>query len=141
VIVAVLDLIPLAGATIAAILIGTVAFLHSVTAGIVIVVFFIVYQQIENSVLYPAIMAKRVRINPLVVLLSVLLSVAIFGFVGALLAVPVAGAIQVAVKAVQMERRREKLVVAEESPQSRRRRRRRAIEELSSPAAPGCPPS
>ena len=139
--VAVADLIPLVGATIGAIVASLAAFFHSPTAGIIAVVFFIVYQQIENSVLYPAIMAKRVRINPLVVLLSVLLSVAIFGFVGALLAVPVAGAIQVAVKAVQMERRREKLVVAEESPQSRRRRRRRAIEELSSPAAPGGPPS
>src|SRR4029453_16325336 len=45
VIVAILDLIPLAGATIAGILIGTIAFLHSVTAGIVVVAFFIVYQQ------------------------------------------------------------------------------------------------
>ncbi|MFT3852699.1 MAG: AI-2E family transporter [Ilumatobacteraceae bacterium] len=136
--VAVADLVPLVGATIGAIVASLAAFFHSPTAGIIAVIFFVVYQQIENGVLYPAVMARRVKINPLVVLLSVLLSVAIFGFVGALLAVPFAGAIQVAVKAVQMERRREKLVVAE-TPQSRRRRRRRAIEELSSPAAPGGP--
>ena len=136
--VAVADLIPLVGATIGAVVAALAAFFHSPTAGIVAVIFFVVYQQIENSVLYPAVMAKRVKINPLVVLLSVLLSVAIFGFVGALLAVPFAGAIQVAVKAVQMERRRERLVVAE-TPAARRRWRRRAIEELSSPAAPGGP--
>ena len=52
-IVAILDLIPLAGATIAAILIGAVAFLHSIPAGIVVIVFFIVYQQIENHLLQP----------------------------------------------------------------------------------------
>jgi predicted PurR-regulated permease PerM len=136
--VAFADLIPLVGATIGAIVASLAAFFHSPTAGIIAVIFFVVYQQIENSVLYPSVMAKRVKINPLIVLLSVLLSVAIFGFIGALLAVPASGAIQVAVKAVQLERRRERLVVTE-SPPSRRRRRRRAIEDLSSPAAPGGP--
>lgn len=133
--VAVADLIPLVGATIGAAVAVLAAFFHSPTAGIIALIFFVVYQQIENSVLYPSVMAKRVRINPLVVLLSVLLSVAVFGFVGALLAVPVSGAIQVAVKAVQLERRREILGVnpADETTQGRRRRRRQAIEEFSSP--------
>ncbi len=111
--VAFADLIPLVGATLGAAVAVLAAFFHSPTAGIIAIIFFIVYQQIENSVLYPSIMAKRVKINPLIVLLSVLLSVAIFGFIGALLAVPASGAIQVAVKAVQLERRREKLVVAD----------------------------
>jgi predicted PurR-regulated permease PerM len=136
--VAFADLIPLVGATIGAIVASLAAFFHSPTAGIIAVIFFVVYQQIENSVLYPSVMAKRVKINPLIVLLSVLLSVAIFGFIGALLAVPASGAIQVAVKAVQLERRRERLVVTEEPP-NRRRRRRRSVEEFSSPAAPGGP--
>jgi predicted PurR-regulated permease PerM len=136
--VAFADLIPLVGATIGAIVASLAAFFHSPTAGIIAVIFFVVYQQIENSVLYPSIMAKRVKINPLVVLLSVLLSVAIFGFIGALLAVPASGAIQIGVKAVQMERRRERLVVSEEAP-NRRRRRQRATEDLSSPARPGGP--
>ena len=138
--VAVADLVPLVGATIGAAVAVLAAFLQSPTAGIIALIFFIVYQQIENSVLYPAVMAKRVKINPLVVLLSVLISVAIFGFIGALLAVPASGAIQVAVKAVRMERRRERLVVSEETPQGRRRRRRRAVQEFSSPAAPDGPP-
>ena len=70
-IVAILDLIPLAGATIAAILIGTVAFIHSIVAGIVVVVFFIVYQQIENHFLQPVVYGRTVQLSPLVVLISV----------------------------------------------------------------------
>jgi predicted PurR-regulated permease PerM len=95
VIVAILDLIPLAGATIAAIIIGTVAFLHTVTAGIVVVVFFIVYQQVENHFLQPVIYGRTVQLSPLAVLISVLIGAKLAGILGALGAIPVAGAIQV----------------------------------------------
>ena len=95
VIVAVLDLIPLAGATIAAIIIGTVAFLHSITAGIVVVIFFIVYQQIENHFLQPVIYGRTVQLSPLAVLISVLIGAKLAGILGALGAIPVAGSIQV----------------------------------------------
>ena len=64
----------------------------------------IVYQQIENHVLGVAIMSRTVRINPLAVLLSVLISVELFGFLGALLAVPAAGIIQVIVRDLYDER-------------------------------------
>ena len=93
--VAILDLIPLAGATIAAILIGTVAFLHSVFAGIVVVVFFILYQQFENHLLQPLVYGRTVQLSPLVVLIAVLVGAEIAGILGALAAIPVAGAIQV----------------------------------------------
>ncbi|MEO5723721.1 MAG: AI-2E family transporter [Ilumatobacteraceae bacterium] len=109
--VAFADLIPLVGAIIGAAAAVVVAFLHNSTAGIISLVFFIVYQQIESSVLYPAIMARRVKVNPLVVLLSVLLGVEIFGFLGALLAVPVSGALQVAIKAIWQEHRRGRMVL------------------------------
>ena len=138
--VAFADLIPLIGATLGAAVAVLAAFLHSTTAGIVMIIFFVVYQQIENNALYPSVMAKRVKVNPLVVLLSVLLSVSLFGFIGALLAVPASGAIQVAVKAVQVERRRERLTIVD-APTGRRRWRRRAADEMSSPAAPGEPPA
>ena len=95
VIVAVLDLVPLAGATIAALVIGTVAFLHTVTAGVVVVVFFIVYQQIENHFLQPVIYGRTVQLSPLAVLVSVLIGAKLAGILGALGAIPVAGAIQV----------------------------------------------
>ncbi len=96
--VAFADLIPLVGATLGAIVAVIAAFLVSPTVGIVAIVFFALYQQFENSYLQIAIMSRTVRVNPLVVLLSVLLGVEIFGLAGALLAVPLAGATSVVVK-------------------------------------------
>ena len=93
--VAFADLIPLVGATLGAIPAVVVAFLHSTTAGIATVIFFVVYQQFENHVLQVTIMAKTVDLNPLVVLIAVLIGVELSGILGALLAIPVAGIIQV----------------------------------------------
>ncbi len=102
--VAFCDLIPLVGATLGAIPTIGFAFLHSTTAGVTAVIFYIVYQQVENHILGVAIMSRTVRINPLAVLLSVLISVELFGFLGALLAVPAAGIIQVIVRDLYDER-------------------------------------
>jgi predicted PurR-regulated permease PerM len=96
--VAFLDLIPLAGATIAGVIVALVAFLHSVPAGIVVVVFFVVYQQIENHFLQPVIYGRTVQLSPLAVLVSVLVGAELAGIIGALAAIPVAGAIQVVVR-------------------------------------------
>jgi predicted PurR-regulated permease PerM len=93
--VAVLDLIPLAGATVAGIVIGTVAFLHSIVAGIVVVAFVIVYQQLENHFLQPVIYGRTVQLSALTVLISVLVGAELAGILGALAAIPVAGALQV----------------------------------------------
>lgn len=109
--VAFADLIPLVGATIGAAVSVLAAYLYSPTAGIVSLVFFIVYQQVENGVIYPWIMARKVNVNPLVILLSVLLGVELAGILGALLAVPVSGALQVIVKAARQEYQREQLVL------------------------------
>ena len=81
--------------SIAAILIGIVAFLHSIPAGIVVIVFFVVYQQIENHLLQPVIYGRTVQLSPLAVLISVLVGAELAGILGALAAIPVAGAIQV----------------------------------------------
>jgi predicted PurR-regulated permease PerM len=94
-IVGILDLIPLAGATIAAIIVGAVAFVHSVPAGIVVIAFFLVYQQIENHILQPVVYGRTVQLSPLVVLISVLIGAELAGVLGALAAIPVAGALQV----------------------------------------------
>jgi predicted PurR-regulated permease PerM len=98
------DLIPLVGATLGAIPAVGVAFLHSITAGVVMLIVFIVYQQFENHVLQPAIMSKTVQLNQLFVLVSVLIGVELFGFLGALLAIPTAGVIQVIVRDVYNNR-------------------------------------
>ena len=93
--VAILDLIPLAGATIAAIIVTTVAFLDSPTSGIVVLIFFVVYQQLENHVLQPVVYGRTVRLSPLAVLVAVLIGAELAGVLGALAAIPVAGTIQV----------------------------------------------
>jgi predicted PurR-regulated permease PerM len=79
----------------AAILIGLVAFIHSIPAGIVVVAFFILYQQFENHVLQPVIYGRTVQLSPLAVLISILIGAELAGILGALAAIPVAGSIQV----------------------------------------------
>ncbi len=93
--VAILDLIPLAGATIAAIIVTTVAFLDSPTSGIVVLIFFVIYQQLENHVLQPVVYGRTVRLSPLAVLVAVLIGAELAGVLGALAAIPVAGTVQV----------------------------------------------
>jgi len=96
--VAFTDLIPLIGATIGAIPTIGFAFLHSTTAGVVATIFYIAYQQFENHVLQVSVMSRTVNVNPLTVLVSVLVAVELFGLLGALLAIPGAGVIQVLVR-------------------------------------------
>jgi predicted PurR-regulated permease PerM len=98
------DLIPLVGATLGAIPTVFVAFLHSTGAGIAVLLVYIVYQQVENHLLQPVVMSRTVKLNPLLVLLAVLVGVELAGFVGALLAIPTAGIIQVVVKNLWEER-------------------------------------
>jgi predicted PurR-regulated permease PerM len=93
--VAIADLVPLVGATVGAVIAAAVAFLHSVPAGIAVVVFFVIYQQLENHLLQPVVLSRTVKINPLAVLVSILLGVEVAGILGALLAIPVAGIVQV----------------------------------------------
>jgi predicted PurR-regulated permease PerM len=93
--VAFADLIPLVGATLGAIAATTVAFLHSTSSGVIALIFYVLYQQFENQVLQTNIMSRTVALKPLVVLVSVLFGVELFGLLGALLAIPVAGVIKV----------------------------------------------
>jgi predicted PurR-regulated permease PerM len=89
------DLIPLVGATLGAVVAIAVAALHSLPAAIVVLVVFVVYQQLENHVLQPVIMSRTVELSALTVLVSILIGVELFGFLGALLAIPVAGVLHV----------------------------------------------
>jgi predicted PurR-regulated permease PerM len=95
VVVGVLDLIPLAGATLAAILVSAVVFVElGWLKGVIIIGFFIVYQQLENHILQPVIYGRTVQLSPLVVLISVLIGAELAGILGALAAIPVAGIVQ-----------------------------------------------
>jgi predicted PurR-regulated permease PerM len=93
--VGVADLIPLVGATLGAVIAIAAGFTVSVTAGIILIVYFIVYQQLENHLLQPLIFARTVKLNPLTVLIAILIAVEVAGLLGALLAIPVAGIIQI----------------------------------------------
>jgi predicted PurR-regulated permease PerM len=93
--VAILDLIPLAGATLAAIIVTLVALTHSLTAAIIVGAFFIVYQQLENHLLQPIVYGRTVKLSPLAILIAVLVGAEVAGVIGALGAIPVAGTIQI----------------------------------------------
>ncbi len=99
ILVGLLDLIPLIGATLAAIVVSLfVLAFAGVPAGVISIIFFIVYQQIENNILQPLVYAKSVSISPLVVGIAALLGAALAGFFGALVAIPVAASLQILVK-------------------------------------------
>lgn len=103
---ALLDLIPLAGAPIAAVIVTTVAFLDaSVPVGVGVLVFFVVYQQVENHVLYPMVYSRTVALSPLAILIAVLVGASLGGILGALAAIPVAGTIQVVLRDWLSQRR------------------------------------
>ena len=92
--VAIFDLIPLVGATIAAVVCTAVAFFVSVQVGIVSTVYFLIYQQVENFVVVPKVMKRTVDISPLATIVAALIGGTLLGVIGALLAIPVAAAIQ-----------------------------------------------
>src|SRR6202046_956511 len=97
--VALVDFRPMIGGALAGIPVVLFAAFHSLSAGIVTLVVFLIYTQIENHTLNPVIMSRTVKVNPLLVLLSILVGAeigswigGIFGaFVAALLAIPAAG--------------------------------------------------
>jgi predicted PurR-regulated permease PerM len=93
------DLIPLVGATIAAVLVGIVTVFNDFpTTTIIWTVWSIVYQQVENTVIQPRIQARTVQVQPFVVLVSVLFGATLLGVPGALIAIPVAASIQIALR-------------------------------------------
>jgi predicted PurR-regulated permease PerM len=104
--VALVDFLPMIGGALAGIPTALFAFTHSLLAGIATAIVFLAYQQIENHILNPVIMAKTVKISPLLVLIAVLVGASLGslvgglfgGFVAALLAIPAAGALQVLVR-------------------------------------------
>jgi len=100
--VAITDLIPNIGATIGAIPVVGVAFFESWWEGLIMLAVIIVYQQLENSVITPKVFQKAIDLHPFLSFVVVLFFGALFGVVGALLALPVTAA----VKIVLEERRR-----------------------------------
>ena len=114
-----LDLIPLIGATIGAVLVGVVTLFQDFpTATIIWAVYSILYQQVENNVIQPQIQKRAVDINPFLVIVSVLFGSALLGILGALVAVPVAASIQIAVREYLDYRGIEPRPAPEDEPQA-----------------------
>ena len=117
VVVAIFDLIPLAGATIATIIVATVVFIETDWVRCLIVVAaFIAYQQFENHVLQPLVYGRTVKLSPLAVLCAVLIGAQLAGILGALLAIPVAASL-LAVGREVLEYRKELVEAGEPEPE------------------------
>jgi predicted PurR-regulated permease PerM len=93
------DLVPLVGATIGALLVGIVTiFADFPTATIVWVIYSVIYQQIENTLIQPQIQKRAVNVHPFIVLVAVLFGSTLLGVLGALVAIPVAASVQIAIR-------------------------------------------
>jgi predicted PurR-regulated permease PerM len=108
VVVAVCDLIPQIGATIGAVVVTIVGLADSLTIGIVTLAFFIVYQQVENYLIYPKVMRRSVKVSDVAAIVAALLGVALLGVVGALVAIPAVAAVQLILREVVLPRMEEK---------------------------------
>jgi len=122
--VALVDFLPTIGGALAGIPTVLFALGHSLSAGIITAVVFVVYTQIENHLLNPVVMSRTVRLNPLLVFIAVLVGADVGawigglfgGFCGVLLAVPIAAAIQVIVREVWVLTEPEKTTAGPSQP-------------------------
>jgi predicted PurR-regulated permease PerM len=94
-----MSLIPLIGATIAAVIIGVVTLFNDFpTVTIIWAIWAIVYQQLENNFVQPQIQRRTVNVQPFVVLVAVLFGQTLLGVLGALVAIPIAASIQITIR-------------------------------------------
>jgi predicted PurR-regulated permease PerM len=90
-----LSLIPMFGATIAGVLIAILLGLNDITAAIIFIAFFIVYQQVENNFISPVVQSRRLELSALMILIAVTIGVMTFGILGGIISIPIAGCIKV----------------------------------------------
>jgi predicted PurR-regulated permease PerM len=103
-VVMITDIIPLVGATIGAVAVTVITLIVSIPVGIATGIFFLVYQQVENYLIYPRVMKRSVDVNPAAAIVAALVGGTLLGIVGALLAVPVTAAIQLILREVVLPR-------------------------------------
>jgi predicted PurR-regulated permease PerM len=103
-VVAILDVIPMIGATLGAVIVCAIAFATDPKVGIISVIFYVAYQQIENYVIYPRVMSRSVEIPGALTVIAALIGAALLGVVGALLAIPTAAAVLLIVREVWVRR-------------------------------------
>jgi predicted PurR-regulated permease PerM len=91
----VLSLIPMFGATIGGLIITALLAFNAIPAAIIYAIYFVVYQQLENNFISPHIQAKKIELSALAVLGAVTIGLYMFGVVGGIIAIPIAGSIRV----------------------------------------------
>jgi predicted PurR-regulated permease PerM len=103
-VVALLDVIPMIGATLGAVVVIAIGFATDPKIGLACLIFYVLYQQFENYVIYPRVMAKSVDIPGSVIVVAALVGAGLLGVLGALLAIPTAAAILLIVREVVVPR-------------------------------------
>lgn len=103
-VVAVLDVIPMIGATIGAVVVIAIGFATDPKIGLICLIFYVAYQQFENYVIYPRVMQRSVDIPGSLIVIAALVGAALLGVIGALLAIPTAAAAQLILKEVFLKR-------------------------------------
>lgn len=102
--VAILGIIPLVGATLGAIIVVLVGLFQDWQVGVIIAVYYLIYQQVENYLIAPRIMSRTVSVPGAVALIAALAGAALLGVLGALIAIPIAAAILLVVQEVTIPR-------------------------------------
>ncbi|MCW2797929.1 AI-2E family transporter [Nocardioides sp.] len=103
-VVALLDVIPMIGATIGAVIVTAIGFAEDPKIGIACIIFYVIYQQLENYLIYPRVMSRSVDVPGAVTVIAALVGAALLGVVGALLAIPTAAAILMLTREVFVRR-------------------------------------
>ncbi len=104
VVVMLLDVIPMIGATLGAVIVTAIGFATEPKIGLACLIFYVLYQQFENYVIYPRVMARSVDIPGSLIVIAALVGAALLGVIGALLAIPTAAAVQLILKEVLLRR-------------------------------------
>lgn len=99
----ILSLIPMFGATIAGVLISLLLLFNNVPGAIIYAIYFFIYQQIENNLIAPHIQSKKLNLSALAVLISVTIGIYMFGLIGGIIAIPIAGCVRVLVDEYAVE--------------------------------------
>lgn len=94
----ILSLIPMFGATLGGAIVALLLAFNNGAAGIIFAIYFLIYQQIENNVIGPMIQSRRIELTPLAVLASVTIGIYVFGILGAIISIPIAGCIKVLIE-------------------------------------------
>jgi predicted PurR-regulated permease PerM len=105
IIVGIFDLLPLVGATLGAVIVILICLFTSVSSAVAMLIFFIIYQQLENHILQPIVYSRTLKMSPLSVMIFALIGVSLGGLLGALIAIPAGASLQIIAKDIYLNRR------------------------------------